>query len=230
MLLANADGTWTHDPAKTLEVFDVSGAGDTVIATVGAALAGGIAPGEAVGLANIAAGAVVAKSGTAAACPGEIITLAGPTPPPTNWQQLAASCKGWRENGHRIGFANGCFDLLHPGHIHLLKTAASSCDRLVVGLNSDSSVQRLKGESRPIQSEDQRAAVLSQLPFVAGVTVFEEDTPLNLIEALQPDFIFKGGDYSADSVVGGEIAAARGGKVIIIPTLGSHSSSAIIDG
>ena len=230
MILVGADGTWTHTPAQTREVFDVSGAGDTVIATVGAALAGGTLPEDAVRLANIAAGAVVAKSGTAAACPGEIIAMSGPIPPRVSWQHLAASCGDWRKDGHRIGFANGCFDLLHPGHIHLLKTAASSCDRLVIGLNSDSSVRRLKGETRPIQGEDQRAAVLSQLPFVAGVTIFDEDTPLELIEVLQPDFIFKGGDYTPTSVVGGEIAAARGGKVIIIPTLGSHSSSAIIDG
>ena len=228
MLLVNADGSWSHDPAKALEVFDVSGAGDTVIATIGAALASGIDTAEAVRLANIAAGVVVAKSGTAAACPGEIIAMAGANPPQTGWDQLAASCESWRRDGDRIGFANGCFDLLHPGHIHLLKTAASSCDRLVIGLNSDASVKRLKGETRPIQDEDRRAAVLAQLPFVDGVAVFEQDTPLELIETLQPDFIFKGGDYTPDTVVGAEIAAARGGDVIIIPTLASHSTSSVI--
>ena len=230
MLLVNADGDWTHDPAKSLEVFDVSGAGDTVIATVGAALAGGISAAEAVRLANIAAGVVVTKSGTAAACPGEIIAMAGAIPPRLEQHRLAALCEDWRKDGHRIGFANGCFDLLHPGHLHLLKTAASSCDKLVVGLNSDESVRRLKGETRPTQSGDQRAAVLSQLPFVDGVAIFEEDTPLQLVETLQPDLIFKGGDYTAETVVGAEIAAARGGDVVIVPTLGSHSSSAIIDG
>ena len=228
MLLVNADASWSHDPAKALEVFDVSGAGDTVIATIGAALASGIDTPEAVRLANIAAGVVVAKSGTAAACPGEIIAMAGANPPQTGWDQLAASCESWRRDGDRIGFANGCFDLLHPGHIHLLKTAASSCDRLVIGLNSDASVKRLKGETRPIQDEDRRAAVLAQLPFVDGVAVFEQDTPLELIETLQPDFIFKGGDYTPDTVVGAEIAAARGGDVIIIPTLASHSTSSVI--
>ena len=229
MLLVNEDGSWTHDPAKTLEVFDVSGAGDTVIAMIGAALAGGMADAEAVRLANIAAGVVVAKSGTAAACPGEIIAMGGAIPPRLEQHQIAALCEGWRKDGHRIGFANGCFDLLHPGHIHLLKTAASACDRLVVGLNSDASVRRLKGETRPVQDEDQRAAVLSQLPFVDGVAVFGQDTPLELITVLQPDLIFKGGDYTAETVVGAEIAAARGGDVVIVPTLGSHSSSAIID-
>ena len=229
MLLVNEDGSWTHDPAKTLEVFDVSGAGDTVIAMIGAALAGGMADTEAVRLANIAAGVVVAKSGTAAACPGEIIAMGGAIPPRLDQHQIAALCEDWRKDGHRIGFANGCFDLLHPGHIHLLKTAASACDRLVVGLNSDASVRRLKGETRPVQDEDQRAAVLSQLPFVDGVAVFGQDTPLELITVLQPDLIFKGGDYTAETVVGAEIAAARGGDVVIVPTLGSHSSSAIID-
>ena len=229
MLLVNKDGGWTHNPAKTLEVFDVSGAGDTVIAMIGAALAGGMSDAEAVKLANIAAGVVVAKSGTAAACPGEIISMAGAIPPRLEEHQLAALCEDWRKDGHRIGFANGCFDLLHPGHLHLLKTAASSCDKLVVGLNSDESVRRLKGETRPIQNEDQRAAVLSQLPFVDGVACFGEDTPLELITALQPDIIFKGGDYTAETVVGADIAAARGGDVVIVPTLGSHSSSAIID-
>ena len=229
MLLVNEDGSWTHDPAKTLEVFDVSGAGDTVIAMIGAALAGGMADAEAVRLANIAAGVVVAKSGTAAACPGEIIAMGGAIPPRLDQHQIAALCEDWRKDGHRIGFANGCFDLLHPGHIHLLKTAASACDRLVVGLNSDASVRRLKGETRPVQDEDQRAAVLSHLPFVDGVAVFGQDTPLELITVLQPDLIFKGGDYTAETVVGAEIAAARGGDVVIVPTLGSHSSSAIID-
>ncbi len=229
MLLVNEDGSWTLDPAKTLEVFDVSGAGDTVIAMIGAALAGGMADAEAVRLANIAAGVVVAKSGTAAACPGEIIAMGGAIPRRLEQHQIAALCEDWRKDGHRIGFANGCFDLLHPGHIHLLKTAASACDRLVVGLNSDASVRRLKGETRPVQDEDQRAAVLSHLPFVDGVAVFGQDTPLELITVLQPDLIFKGGDYTTKTVVGAEIAAARGGDVVIVPTLGSHSSSAIID-
>jgi D-beta-D-heptose 7-phosphate kinase/D-beta-D-heptose 1-phosphate adenosyltransferase len=112
--------------------------------------------------------------------------------------------------------------------MHLLNTAAKSCDRLIVGLNSDASVKRLKGVSRPVQSARQRAAIISSLPLVDGVAVFEEDTPLDLITTLQPDIIFKGGDYRPEDVVGGDIAAARGGEVIIIPTLGNHSSSALI--
>ena len=229
MLLARADGTWDHDPTRAREVFDVSGAGDTVIAMIAAALASGVTQAEAVQLANIAAGVVVGKAGTATVSPGEIIAMAGPATPDLDVTGLAKTCEAWRAQGDRIGFANGCFDLLHPGHMHLLETAARSCDRLIVGLNSDASVKRLKGDSRPIQNARQRAAVMSSLPLVDGVAVFVEDTPLELITALQPDIIFKGGDYRPEDVVGGDIAAARGGEVIIIPTLGNHSSSSLIE-
>jgi len=230
MLLVRADGTWDHDSARARDVFDVSGAGDTVIAMIAAALVAGATSADAVRLANLAAGVVVGKAGTATASPGEIIAMAGPTTPEKDVDALAARCDAWRSQGDRIGFANGCFDLLHPGHLHLLRTAANSCDRLVVGINSDASVRRLKGESRPIQSDHERAAVMSSLPLVDGVAVFEEDTPLELITALQPDVIFKGGDYRPEDVVGGDVAAARGGEVIIVPTHGNHSSSALIDG
>jgi len=228
MLLARADGTWEHDPTRAREVFDVSGAGDTVIATIAAALSSGVDAAEAVKLANIAAGVVVGKAGTATVSPGEIIAMASPQPPELDVRALAARCETWRSRGDRIGFANGCFDLLHPGHLHLLKAAADSCDRLIVGLNSDASVKRLKGASRPIQSDRQRAAIMASLPLVDGVAVFGDDTPLELITALQPDIIFKGGDYRPEDVVGGDIAAARGGEVIIIPTLGNHSSTGLI--
>ena len=228
MLLANADGTWEHDPTRARDVFDVSGAGDTVIAMIAAAMAGGGTRADAIKIANIAAGVVVGKVGTATASPGEIIAMAGPATPDLDVSELAARCADWRADGERIGFANGCFDLLHPGHLHLLTAASQSCDRLIVGLNSDASVKRLKGEDRPAQSVLQRAAIIASLPMVAGVAVFEEDTPLNLITALQPDIIFKGGDYRPEDVVGGDVAKARGGEVIIIPTLGSHSSTALI--
>lgn len=230
MLLARADGSWHHAPAQAREVYDVSGAGDTVIAMLAAALAGGTPMAEAVALANIAASVVVGKSGTAIATPGEIILMAGATPPPIDWASCIAACEGWRESGETIGFANGCFDLLHPGHIHLLQQAANQCDRLVVGLNSDASVRRLKGETRPAQPAEQRAAILQALDFIDGVTVFAEDTPLELITALQPDVIFKGGDYRPEDVVGRDVATARGGDVIIISTLGSHSSTSLING
>ena len=228
MLLAGADGSWHHAPAQAREVFDVSGAGDTVIAMMAAALAGGIDRAAAMSLANIAASVVVAKSGTAIATPGEIIDQAGAATPPLDWPHWAATCQTWRETGQSIGFANGCFDLLHPGHMFLLQEAAAQCDRLIVGLNSDASVRRLKGDGRPAQPAERRAAAMIQLPFIDGVAIFDEDTPLELITALQPDFIFKGGDYLPEDVVGAEIVKARGGEVRIIPTLGSHSSTSLI--
>ena len=228
MLLAGADGSWHHAPAQAREVFDVSGAGDTVIAMMAAALAGGIDRAAAMSLANIAASVVVAKSGTAIATPGEIIDQAGAATPPLDWPHWAATCQTWRDAGQSIGFANGCFDLLHPGHMFLLQEAAAQCDRLIVGLNSDASVRRLKGDGRPAQPAERRAAAMIQLPFIDGVAIFDEDTPLELVIALQPDFIFKGGDYLPEDVVGAEIVKARGGEVRIIPTLGSHSSTSLI--
>ena len=125
-------------------------------------------------------------------------------------------------------FANGCFDLLHPGHIYLLAKAATTADRLVIGLNGDASVRRLKGTERPHQPAEVRSAVLAALPFVDAVAVFDEDTPYDLIATLQPDIIIKGGDYQADAVVGADIVTARGGKVVIIPTLDGHSTSKLI--
>ena len=228
MLLAGADGSWHHAPAQAREVFDVSGAGDTVIAMMAAALAGGIDRAAAMSLANIAASVVVAKSGTAIATPGEIIDQAGASTPPLDWPHWAATCQTWRETGQSIGFANGCFDLLHPGHMYLLQEAAAQCDRLIVGLNSDASVRRLKGDGRPAQPAERRAAAMIQLPFIDGVAIFDEDTPLELVTALQPDFIFKGGDYLPEDVVGADIVKARGGEVRIVPTLGSHSSTSLI--
>ena len=154
--------------------------------------------------------------------------LAGTPPPPTDWPSVAMQCTNWRGAGQKIAFANGCFDLLHPGHIHLLNEAAGNADRLVVGLNGDASVRRLKGAGRPHQSAELRSAVLAALPFVDAVAVFDEDTPFDLIATLQPDIIVKGGDYVADQVVGGDIVAARGGQVLIISTLDGHATSKLI--
>lgn len=228
MMLAQADGTYFHVPAQSREVFDVSGAGDTVVATLAAAIAAGVDMDAAVQLANQAAGVVVVKSGTAVVTPGEIMAATSPPAADTKWDNRANETRQWQLEGQRVGFTNGCFDLLHPGHLFLLRTAAAQCDRLIVGINSDASVRRLKGETRPVQTEEQRAAAIAQLDFVDGVAIFAEDTPLELITALQPDRLFKGGDYQAENVVGGDVVAARGGDVVIIPTHGSHSSSALI--
>ena len=228
IILVNAKGAITHEAAAARDVFDVSGAGDTVVAMLAAATAGGLALADAVSLANLAAGVAVGKSGTAIVSPGEIIAYATPDPPPTSIAHWQKQCAEWRTEGLRVGFTNGCFDVLHPGHLFMLADAAHRCDRLVVGLNSDASVRELKGLSRPIQTAQTRASVLASLESVAGVAIFEEETPLALITALQPDVLFKGGDYKVEDVVGGNLVRARGGDIVITPTLARHSSTGII--
>src|SRR5690606_9221461 len=202
MLLVTHEGDSLHLPAEAREVFDVSGAGDTVVAAFGAALAAG-APAEAAArLANVAAGVVVGKRGTAVAYAAEILRAAqaqrlhGAELKILDARTAAQETGDWRRAGLKVGFTNGCFDLLHPGHIHLIEQAQAACDRLVVGLNSDASVKRLKGEGRPVQDEAARAAVLASLAGVDRVVIFAEDTPLELIEALRPDVLVKGADYS----------------------------------
>ncbi|MEK9760634.1 MAG: PfkB family carbohydrate kinase, partial [Candidatus Puniceispirillum sp.] len=229
MLLSAANGDQIHDPASARDVFDVSGAGDTVVATMAGALAAGCAIDNAMRLANRAAGVVVGKSGTATVVPGEIIGHMGGDPPATDWQSNATLCTSWRQSGQTIAFANGCFDMLHAGHLYLLQAAADQADRLIVGLNGDWSVKRLKGESRPLQPATMRATVLASLPFVDGVVIFDEDTPFDLITTLQPDIIVKGGDYQAADIVGADIVATRGGKTVIVPTLPGHSTSLLVN-
>ena len=228
MMLSKADGTQFHDPASARDIFDVSGAGDTVVAMVAGALIAGADLEDAVRLANHAAGVAVGKSGTAIVAPGEVLAHLAGTLPPTDWPSIAMQCTNWRAAGQKIVFTNGCFDLLHPGHIHLLREAARNGDKLVVGLNGDASVRRLKGAGRPHQSAELRSAVLAALPFVEALVVFDGDTPLDLIATLQPDIIVKGGDYIADQVVGADIVTARGGQVLIIPTLDGHATSKLI--
>ena len=229
MVLTLSDGTTIHGAATARDVFDVSGAGDTVVASVAVCMTQNIEHPLAVDIANLAAGVAVAKSGTAIVSPGEILAQLPAPQIATDWPHWAEQCRQWRQSGAKVGFTNGCFDLLHPGHIYLLQQAATHCDRLIVGLNSDLSVKRLKGNNRPLQACDSRANVLSSLPFIDGVAVFDEDTPLDLVGTLQPDVIIKGGDYKPSDIVGADIVNARGGKVIIIPTLGTHSTSAIIN-
>jgi len=229
MLLNAANGDQIHDPATARDVFDVSGAGDTVVATMAGALAAGCTIDDAMRLANRAAGVVVGKSGTATVVPGEIIGHMGGDPPATDWQSNATLCTSWRQSGQTIAFANGCFDMLHAGHLYLLQAAADQADRLIVGLNGDRSVKRLKGESRPLQPATMRATVLASLPFVDGVVIFDEDTPFDLITTLQPDIIVKGGDYQVEDIVGADIVAARGGKTVIVPTLPGHSTSLLVN-
>ena len=141
---------------------------------------------------------------------------------------LMSQVQNWRQSGHSVGFTNGCFDILHPGHLKVLEEAKARCGRLVVGLNSDASVCRLKGENRPVNSEQARAQVLAGLSVVDAVIVFEEDTPLELIQSLQPDVLIKGGDYTEAEIVGADAVKARGGYVHIVPLLEGHSTTSTI--
>jgi D-beta-D-heptose 7-phosphate kinase/D-beta-D-heptose 1-phosphate adenosyltransferase len=231
MSLISAASEALHFPAEALEVFDVSGAGDTVAAMVATALAVGMPVDDAARLANAAAGIVVAKAGTAVAYADEIADvlrtrdlLAGEhksVSPRTAVERVAT----WRARGDRVGFTNGCFDLIHPGHISLLHQARGACDRLIVGLNSDASTRRLKGADRPVQTEAARAAVLGSLAAVDLVVIFDDDTPLALIETLRPDVLVKGADYSPDQVVGADIVEGYGGRVLLADLAPGHSTT-----
>ena len=227
MRLISHDGQACHIPSIAKDVFDVSGAGDTVIAILAAFIAAGAPAQTAMIAANMAASIVVSKPGTAALSPGELIEVSTPTI--QHPQDMSAIITKWRSEGAHIGFTNGCFDLLHPGHLHSLREAAKLCDKLIVGLNDDASVKRLKGASRPIQSESARAMILSHLPFIDAVMLFSEDTPANLIEAITPDILIKGGDYSESEIVGADHVIKNGGKVKTIPLLDGHSTTAILE-
>jgi D-beta-D-heptose 7-phosphate kinase / D-beta-D-heptose 1-phosphate adenosyltransferase len=230
MLLVEPGGA-RHIAAAAREVFDVSGAGDTVIAVAAVAVAAGAGVLEAAWLANLAAGIVVGKTGTAVAQLREIQALLEGHAPGEKCLPLAEALeqiRRWRFKGLRIGFTNGCFDLLHPGHADLLAFARAGCDRLVVGLNEDASVHRLKGPARPVQPLASRAAVLGALTAVDLVVPFAEDTPLALIEAIRPDLLVKGADYREDQVVGAELVRSYGGEVRLAPLSPGHSTSATI--
>ncbi|MBR0651427.1 D-glycero-beta-D-manno-heptose-7-phosphate kinase [Roseomonas terrae] len=221
-----------HFPAEAAEVHDVSGAGDTVVATLSASMAAGLSLPVAARLANIAAGIVVGKIGTAVVREEEVIEALTPERGALRkvMSRVAAleQVERWRRRGWRVGFTNGCFDLLHPGHVHLLEQARSWCDRLVVGLNSDASVKRLKGAARPIQSEAARAAVLASLATADCVTVFDEDTPVELISLLKPDVLVKGADYTVEQVVGGDVVQRYGGEVRLAELLPGNSTTATV--
>ncbi len=234
MTLVMADGTVTHLAAEAREVFDVSGAGDTVVATVAAALGAGASLAEAAALANLAAGIVVGKVGTAVAYAAEVVAaihhhdIATAEGKIATLEEARDQVERWRRRGLRIGFTNGCFDLLHPGHVSLFRQARDACDRLVVGLNSDASVTRLKGPDRPIQNEAARATVLASLATVDTVVIFSEDTPLTVIESLRPDVLVKGADYRIDTVVGADLVQGYGGRVLLAELEPGHSTSATI--
>ena len=224
-----------HFPAEAREVFDVSGAGDTVVATLAAALSGGLSLPQAALLANAAAGIVVGKVGTAVVYRDELEgklrdkELSGIEEKVVSLPTACDHVAGWQAGELKVGFTNGCFDLLHPGHVTLLEKSRALCDRLVVGLNSDASVKRLKGEDRPVQPDIARATVLAALGSVDLVVIFEEETPAELIEALRPDVLIKGGDYTVETIVGADFVQANGGRVEIIDLVEGFSTTKTIE-
>jgi len=225
-----------HVPTVAQDVFDVSGAGDTVVAVLAAALAADMPIHDAMRMANHAAGIVVSKLGTASVTREELAAalLAESTTSDINdgrlldREAMVALRWAWAKEKLTVGIANGCFDLIHPGHVALIAQAAASCDRLIMALNTDASVQRLKGPSRPIQDEAARAAVMGGMKGVAAVTLFDEDTPLALIEALEPDVLIKGADYTIDRVVGADVVQKRGGRVVLAELTPGRSTSGIV--
>jgi D-beta-D-heptose 7-phosphate kinase/D-beta-D-heptose 1-phosphate adenosyltransferase len=223
-----------HISAEVKEVFDVSGAGDTVIATLAAAFGSGLAMHHASELANIAAGIVVGKLGTQPIYDTELKGAVrdkelADVKKFCDRVQAKRIISAWKSEGKRIVFTNGCFDLLHIGHIKLLQAAGEKGDKLVVGLNSDASVRRLKGDSRPIIPEEERAALLSSIKSVDLVVIFDEDTPMELILEFQPEVLVKGGDYTPETVVGGQMVESWGGKVELVPLVEGVSTTRVIE-
>ncbi len=236
MTLVVGDGAPVHVPAYAVKVRDVSGAGDTVVSVLAALLAMGAGFEPAMRAANAAAAVVVGKRGTATVSASELrsrilppSTLATEEKVVFDWTELDDRLGEWRRQGLRIGFTNGCFDLLHRGHVRLLAEARARCDRLVVGLNSDASVARLKGPDRPIQREGDRADVLAALEAVDLVVVFAEDTPLELIRQVRPTVLVKGADYKREEVVGRDVVEALGGEVVIIDLVPGYSTTRLVN-
>jgi len=223
-----------HFPTAAREVFDASGAGDTTLAAIGLALAAEADIEDAIAFAQLASGVAVGKIGTATVTPDELVEaaisahLAPAEAKVATAQRMVEEVSRWRAKGLRIGFTNGCFDILHKGHIAYLAQARSWCDRLIVGLNSDESVHALKGEGRPVNDLESRALVLAGLGGVDLVVPFEEATPVKLIEAARPDVLVKGADYSEDQVVGGDLVKSWGGEVKLATLVDGYSTTAAI--
>ncbi len=212
------------------QVYDITGAGDMVLAVVGLCLAAGADYDEAAALGNVAGGLEVEQIGVALLDRAAILRdlLDHHRPEGTkrlDRDRLVAECRRRQRAGQKVVFTNGCFDLLHVGHARLLRQAAELGGFLVVGLNSDASVRRLKGLGRPINAEGPRAELLAALECVDAVSVFDEDTPRALIEAIRPDVLVKGGDYRPEEVVGRDLVEANGGRLVLIPLVEGHSTT-----
>lgn len=238
MTLCERSGTAAHWPASAREVFDVVGAGDTVVATLALAIGAGEPLAAASRLANVAAGIVVGKRGTATVTPSELVRelnrlghghLASLRDKVMSQSQAVQRVALWKRDGLEVGFTNGCFDLLHVGHLSLLNYARDHCDRLVVGLNSDASTRRIKGAPRPITHENDRAMVLAALEAVDAIVVFEEDTPIELIRLLAPHVLVKGGDHAGSSIVGADLVQVLGGRVLTCDLVPGYSTTRMLE-
>lgn len=230
-------------PAQVLEVSDVTGAGDTVIATLAMMMASGLELADAAKVANLAAGIVVAKLGAATVSPEELYRVVNKhlfaskqRHYQTPFEDVLQHIRFARQSGEKIVFTNGCFDILHAGHVHYLEQAKALGDRLVVGLNNDASITRLKGEGRPVNPLEQRATVISGLASVDWVIPFGEingnefdDTPYDLIKLIAPDVLVKGGDYTPETIVGADIVQLNGGDVAVIEFVDGCSTTKIIE-
>jgi D-beta-D-heptose 7-phosphate kinase/D-beta-D-heptose 1-phosphate adenosyltransferase len=236
VLVVPAAGEPDSFTATARRVIDVSGAGDTLVASFTLALASGASVANAARLANYAAGIAVSKYGTACVTPQELgdVLLSRPdfhikSKVFTDVSTLRQATSKWREAGLVVGFTNGCFDIIHEGHVELLAEARSHCDRLIVALNSDSSVRSLKGPTRPVQSERARARVMAALAFVDAVILFDTETPLDLITELKPNVLIKGADYRVEEVVGRSVVEANGGRVVLVPLVPNSSTTGIVE-
>lgn len=237
MTLVSRGAPALHLKARAREVYDVVGAGDTVVATLALSLGAGDPLPVAAELANIAAGIVVGKRGTATVSRSELVReranldsghLGGLRQKVLTRDEAHERVGAWRRDGLQVGFTNGCFDLLHIGHLSLLAFARQHCARLVVGLNSDESVRRLKGATRPLNPEMDRAMVLAALSVVDAVVLFEEDTPLELIRELTPSVLVKGGDYDVESIVGADLVRETGGQVLVCDLVPGKSTTTLV--
>jgi len=215
-------------PTEARDVFDVSGAGDTVIASIAAGLAGGLSLSESIRLANLAAGIVVGKSGTATVNQAELVPYLGLSESYVSFNEVKVYSKDLHERGKKIVFTNGCFDILHAGHVEYLEAAKELGDKLIVAINTDRSVRKLKGSSRPVNTLAHRAKVLASLQCIDKVVFFDEDTPIKLIKAIRPDVLVKGGDYKLKDIVGHKEVSQSGGSVVTIPLVKGLSTSKII--
>ena len=234
MTLVRSDGPPQHLTASAREVYDVTGAGDTVIAVMAGCLSAGLSLSESAQFANQAAGIVVAKLGTASVTPAELESVAAPPQNSVNKKGVMAEAdllvelERLKSGGQRVVMTNGCFDILHPGHVAYLQQASAEGDVLVVAVNDDDSVRRLKGPSRPVNPVEDRMSILEALSCVDFVVPFSEDTPARLIEAVSPSVLVKGGDYEVEEIAGHESVLASGGRVITLDFVPGHSTSGML--